>query len=642
MSFLVGAALAIGLLVVLPLVAHFLRRGRASEQPFAATALVKAAQTSARRERRLEDRALFSLRALAIVALALLGATPLVRCSRLSLARGGGGALAVAVVLDDSLSMRATASGPNRFERARDAALRLLDSTREGDSVAIVLGGAPARVALAATTDLAAARRTLKELAPSDRATDLDGALALARASFGDAPSARRRLVVLSDFAAPALAPSDPPAWTPLPELAQRLPDCGIASAERRGTNVAVVVACNAVEAARNRKLELVGGGAGKKVPLEARAGVQTLTLPSGPGGKSDGVRLDGSDALAADDTAAIAPDALAVGVAVLADETESGAVTGGPPLVEQVIAALDRDLALRPLSVVPDQAAELERDALLVLDDPAGLSPEARGALGTFAERGGTAVALLGPRAELARLGATLEPFTQGAVRWERNPRAGGADPASLGWLGTEGASLTDLNPRGRAWVDAGRSPATRVTGKWSDGAPFIVERDLGRGLLVTVTLPSSLAVSDLALRPGFVALVDHFVEAARQRRGLTHSVAGATWAFGTERPRIVGPDGIVPLKDSSDRGRVATPAVHGTYRLTLGTHEEVRTVTIDPQEITADPQAPPKAAAATTGGPGLELTDVSREAAYFLALLLAVELVLRVRRVDARARFR
>jgi hypothetical protein len=147
---------------------------------------------------------------------------------------------------------------------------------------------------------------------------------------------------------------------------------------------------------------------------------------------------------------------------------------------------------------------------------------------------------------------------------------------------------------------------------------------------------------VSDLALRPGFVALVDHFIEAARQRRGLTHSVAGATWAFGTERPRIVGPDGVVALHDSPDRGRVATPAVHGTYRLTLGTREEVRTVTLDPQEITADPQAPPQAAAATTGGPGLELTDVSREAAYFLALLLAVELALRVRRVDARARFR
>lgn len=642
MSFLVGAALAIGVLVVLPLVAHFLRRGRAKEQPFAPAALVKAVQTSARRERRLEDRALFSLRALAIIALALLGATPLVRCSRLSLSRGGAGSLAVAIVFDDSLSMRASPGGASRFERARDAALKLLDTAREGDTVAIVLAGAPARVALPATTELDAARRILRELPPSDRSTDLDAAVSLARTSFGDARTDRRRLVVLSDFAAPPLTAGEPPAWTPLPELAQRLPDCGIASAERHGTSVAVIVACNVADAAKGRALELAGDAPGKKTALDARAGVQTLSLAAATGTKLDSVRLTGTDALAADDVAAVAPDTLAVGVAVLADEAQGGAVTGGPPLVEQVITALDRELRLRPLALLPDQPSELEHDALLVLDDPTGLGPEARSALATFAERGGTAVALLGPRAETARIGVSLEPFATGAVRWEREPKAKGADPGSLGWLGAEASSLVDLGPHGRAWLDPGRAPATRVTAKWSDGAPFVVERDLGRGLIVTITLPTSIAVSDLALRPGFVALVDHYIEVARQRRGLTESVAGSTWVFGTERPLIVGPTGPLAVEQSLDRGRVANPALAGTYRVTLGSHEEVRTVTLDPQEITADPRPPPKASAAAAGGPGLELTDVSREAALFLILLMGLELALRTRRVDARARFR
>jgi len=642
MSFLVWAALGMGALVALPLIAHFLRRGRAKEQPFAATALVKAAQTSARRERRLEDRALFSLRALAIVALALLGATPLVRCSRLALARGGAGALAVAIVLDDSLSMRATSGGASRFERAREAASRLLDSAREGDAVALILAGAPARVALAATTDLATLRRTLRELAPSDRGTDLDGAVALARASFGGESPERRRLVVLSDFAAPALAPGEPAAWTPLPELAQRLPDCGIASAERRGTSVTVVVACNATEAAKERGLELVGDAAGKKVSIEPRAGVQTLTIAAAAGSKSDSVRLTGSDALVADDVAAIAPDSAALRVAVLADDMAGGAVTGGPPLIEQVITALDRELRLRPLGVVPDQPSELEHEALLVLDDPTGLGPEARSALTAFAERGGTALALLGPRVETARLGATLEPFASGPVRWEREPKARGAEPASLGWLGSEAASLTDLAPHGRAWLDPGRAAATRVTAKWSDGAPFIVERDVGRGLIVTVTLPTSIGVSDFSLRPGFVALVDHYIEVARQRRGLTESVAGSSWVFGAERPRIVGPGGPLPVEESPDRGRVATPALHGTYRVSIGSHEEIRTVTLDPQEITADPRPAPKGTGSLTGGQQQELTDVSLEAALLLIGLLGLELGLRARRVDARAGFR
>jgi hypothetical protein len=520
--------------------------------------------------------------------------------------------------------------------------LKLLDSAHEGDSVALVLAGAPARVALAPTTDLGAARRILRDFQPSDRSTDLAGALALARSSFGDSTPEKRRLVALSDFAAAPLAPGDPPLWTPLPELAARLPDCGIASAERRGTNVTVVVACNTAEAARGRSLELVAENTAKPANLEARAGVQTISLAAGRAAPGQSARLTGTDALSADDSAPVAPDARAVGVAVLADETESGTVTGGPPLLEQVVTALDREIQLTPLTVVPDQAADLEHDALLLLDDPAGLSPEARSALGAFAERGGTAVALLGPRAEMRRLGATLEPFASGPVRWEREPAARGVDPSSLGWLGAEAASLADLAPHGRAWLAPDRTAATRVSARWSDGAPFIVERSVGRGLIVTVTLPSSVTRSDFALRPGFVALVDTWVDSARERRGLTESVAGATWSFGGDRPRILGPAGPIPVEDSPDRGRVATPVLHGTYRLTLGSREETRTVTIDPQEITADPVAPSASNAAGPPGARRELTDVSREVGWLLVALLGLELAWRALRLDAGIRFR
>jgi Mg-chelatase subunit ChlD len=652
MSFLVGAALAVGLLVVLPLVAHFLRRGRAAELPFPPAALVKATQTSARRERRLEDRALFSLRALAIATLAVLGATPLVRCSRLSFARGAGGSLAVAIVLDDSLSMRAAPRGkPSHFEQARDAAARLLDSTREGDSVAIVLAGAPPRVALAATSDLALARRTLKELAPSDRATDLAGAVALARSSFTTGAQREKRLVVLSDFAAPPPPAGDPPAWVPLPALAERLQNCGIASAERRTTSVSATLACTSADAARGRSLELSANGTLLgKLPVDARAGVQSVALPLPPEPAKPHaaappaltLHLDGEDTIAEDDTAPVAPDALALRVAVLADETEGGAVTGGAPLVEQVLTALERDITLRPLTVVPDQAADLENDALVLLDDPAGLGPEARAALSAFVEQGGAAVALLGPRAEARRIGATLAPFALGAVHWERAPKARGVDVASLGWLGPEARSLGDLKPQGRTLLDPGQAKGASVRATWSDGAPFIVERELGRGLVTTVTLPSSVEVSDFALRPGFVALVDHFIDVARRRRGLTTSVAGATWVFGSERPNIVGPDGPLHLVESPDRGRIATPSVRGAYRLTTEHGEELRTVTIDPEEITAEPTPPPTGTVNAGGAPSGQLLDVSAEVAYALLALLGLELLFRARRVDARPGFR
>jgi hypothetical protein len=642
-SFLVGTALAIGLLVVLPLVAHFLRRGRAAELPFPPAALVQATQTSARRERRLEDRALFGLRAASVLALALLGATPLVRCSRLALARGSGGSLAVAIVLDDSLSMRAVQSGKgSRFERARDAAQKLLESAREGDSVAIVLAGTPARVALAATTDLALARRTLGELTPSDRATDLAPAVALARASFGSNADRQRRLVVLSDFAATPPGAGEPAPWVPLPDLATPAPDCGLTSAEVHGKNVAVTVACSSAEAARGRAVELSGGGKASAA-LEPRAGVQALTLSAGAAEVSGlGVKLTGADAIVEDDAAPVSPDTLGLRVSVLADDTESGAATGGAPLIEQALEALERGVSLRPLTVVPDQAADLERDALLLLDDPAGLGPEARAALAAFTERGGMAVALLGPRAEARRIGATLEPFVQGPARWETTTAAHGVDAASLGWLGTEAQSLVDVKPHGRTWLDVGHAAGSRITGTWSDGAPFIVERELGRGLIVTVTLPSSLTVSDFALRPGFVALLDHWLGSARRRRGLGQSVVGTTWSFGTARPTVLGPGGPVPLIEAFDRGRTATPALHGTYRVTTEHGEERRTVTLDPQEITTLPVPPAPGAGAPAGVTSAPLTDASSEVAWAVLAILGLELVLRLRRVDARPGFR
>jgi hypothetical protein len=651
MSFLVTAALAIGLLIALPAVAHFLRSGRAVVKPFPPAALVQAARTVARSERRLEDRLLLALRALAVLMLALVGATPFVSCSRLSLARGAGASLAVAVVLDDSLSMRAApGGGATRFERAREAARQLLDSAREGDSVSIVLAGRPARLALGATTDLRLARRTLNELVPSDRATDLAAALVLSRGSLRDAERRELRVVVLSDFAGPPLADTAGVS-APLPELTQAAPDCGIASAERQGDRVTATVACNRGSVAEGRALEVVpladsgvdptpSAGQRKattaaamvRAPLDTRAGTQMVSVKLPPNAPPVAVRLSGTDALPHDDLAAVAPDTLALGVAVLADTALSSGETGGPPLVEQAIRALESDVALRPLAVLPDQTSELDRYGLMVLDDPAGLSPEARVALTGWIERGGLAVSFLGPRAETTKLGSPLEPFVLGSVRWQRPSGSRGVKAETLGWLGPEAASLTDVAPEGRALFDAGRTPGARVLGTFDDGAPFLVERDLGRGLVSTIALPSSAAESDFALRPGFVALLDHYLDAARQRRGLAQSAAGMPWSFGGERPNIQGPEGPLELTEHANQGRVAVPALRGLYRVQLGAREELRTVTLDADELSSEPNPPTNLAAAGTGARASQRVDASAEVGGLLVALLFLELLLRV----------
>ena len=279
MSFLTWAALAIGLLVAAPVLAHLLRRRPPMERKFAATELVPATTAVAQRRTAIEDRALLALRTAAILALAVLGATPLIRCSRLSLARPSGGSMAVVMVVDDSLSMRAQVDQgtATRFDSAKQAALELLDSLEQGDAVAVVMAGHPARVALAATSNTAAARSVVEQLTVSDRGTDLSGATKLATALLADVQHVDKRVVLLSDMLAQPAADDSPsrdrskgtstsstrsssPAtaapqlsvpkgiklWSPLRELQRPLDDCAVIRADRSGNRVTVQVACSA------------------------------------------------------------------------------------------------------------------------------------------------------------------------------------------------------------------------------------------------------------------------------------------------------------------------------------------------------------------------------------------------------------
>ena len=106
MSFITVFALGLSLLVAAPTLAHLLRRGRATEQAFPPASLVPVTRATARERSKLEDRGLLLLRALTILCLAMLGAGPLVRCSRVALGRSGGASVAIAIVIDDSASMR--------------------------------------------------------------------------------------------------------------------------------------------------------------------------------------------------------------------------------------------------------------------------------------------------------------------------------------------------------------------------------------------------------------------------------------------------------------------------------------------------------------------------------------------------------
>ena len=647
MSFLVAAALGVGLFVAIPVAAHLLRRGRARERPFPPTALVPAARSVARERATLEDRLLLAIRGLLIALLAVIGATPFVRCSRLSLSRSAGASVAFALVLDDSHSMRAQGTDGVRFERARRAARELLASAREGDAIAIVLAGKPARLALAATTDLNAARRALADLSESDRSTDLEGAVGLARTSIASVPHHDKRVVLLSDLAGGALADGDPALWAPVPELAKPLENCAIYSAERHGRRALAHVACTSPAAAAGRAVGVVGvTDKGPSIALAARAGLQDIGLDVDPKLEHPEVELSGGDALKQDDRAPLAAESAALGVLVAADASNDSAQTGGPPVLEQAVSALESNALLHPIALLPDDANEYKNNGLLLLDDPGGITPEARSALVSFVERGGVAVAFLGPRAEQTPLGATLEPFVHGAVHWEAGASSDVND-ASLAWLGPESSSLHDLKLKGRAGLSTSDLLGARILATFSDNQPFLTERALGRGELFTVALPTSAEHGNFPLRPAFLALLDFFLDEARTRRGATQSVAGSEWPFPQSASlSIDGPRGPLtvhertPGASNGNAQKAVTPTLAGRYVVRLDDKQEERVVTIDPSEITTLPQKPPSNAAQARANANAGNVDASPELGFVALGLLALELGLRAFRRMTRER--
>jgi hypothetical protein len=647
-TFLSTLALAAALLVVAPYLAHRLRRRQAEEQLFPPARLVQPAPPRARRRSRLEDRALFVTRSLSVLLLALLGATPFVRCSRLSLQRAGGASVAMAIVVDDSMSMRVVSGGRTRFERARSGARELLGSTREGDAIAVVLAGAPARVALAATTDLGAVRNAIDALTESDRATDLDGAVALARGLVASLPQVDRRVVVLSDLAdghhdGPALGEGSPvPVWVALPELRGTAVDCALVRADRDGGRVRVAVACGPGQSA-----------AGRSVVVEDAAGKEIARTDVGPGTTVDATvlmpsddaapvraRLSGGDAIASDDVAPILPHAGRGAIAVVADAADEAVATGGAPIVEQALGALKLDVDVRPIPAFPERAEDLAGQLGVLLDDPPGLTPEQRHALVAYLDGGGVVLVALGPHAAVAPLGASFEPVLGHGTAWSET-KSGGADPASaIGELAEPARSFVDLASVRRAVLAPEDASAFEPLVKWDDGALLVGRRAMNRGEAWVVTLPFSVDVSDFALRPAFLALLDAWVQAARARAAPKRTDVGAAWRFpGAHAVDVEGPAGKLAAAREDGVFRFVPPLV-GAYRLTVDGKAEARVAAPVLREL----DFRPRDAAPSTEGAGMgehrASVDVSGQVALALLALVAAEVLLRAwsrRRVEA-----
>lgn len=653
MSFVTALGLCVGLLALLPYLAHRLRRERADERKFAFTEFVPPLPPKARRRSMLEDRALFAIRALAVLSIAVLAATPLVRCDRLSLSRRDGASVALAIVLDDSLSMRVQTAGKgtSRFAEAKAAALTLVRQTQDGDSLTLLAAGFPARRILAPTTDRAVFEDALAAMTESDRATDLEGALALAKSSLSGLPQIDKRTLVFSDRAdgnpeGAELGKDDESISFPLPQIAGEVPNCTVLSASRQLSQVKAHLRC--------------GGGAtldGRKVSLHDKdrtlvtqpAGNGTsaeVTLPvsdSGVGALE--VMLDQKDVLPADDHAPAEGGSGQALLGIVSARRDESLATGGSPVVERALAALRLPLELRPLPLLPDSADDLAAYAGMVLDDPLGLTPEERVGLQRYLASGHTLLLSLGPRAHSAPLGSTFEPLFSGRVTYKPSPVAG-ADPASLvGPLAESKEGFADLAMQGRATLEERDVRDFEVLAKFQDGAPLVLRKTVGRGVVWVVTLPFSLDESDLPLRPGFLDLLQEFAEGARERGSLHRTHPGEAWFLrGATRVQGTDPLGRPIVTRTEANGIVVDPPLIGRYSILVDDSspadptnpksdarpETVGTL-VDPRELDLRPRAAVAALDRARQAGTAPRVDISWAVALIVLFLMVAELVLR-----------
>jgi hypothetical protein len=190
----------------------------------------------------------------------------------------------------------------------------------------------------------------------------------------------------------------------------------------------------------------------------------------------------------------------------------------------------------------------------------------------------------------------------------------------------------LTDLGAEWRAVLASDDARAFDALVKWSDGEALVARRTVGRGEAWVVTLPFTVDASDLPLRPAFLALLDAWLQAAKQRAVARRSDVGTAWKFvGARDVRVVGPQGDVPVVRDAGGARDPPPRA-GRYEITVDGQRETRVAAPEERELDFRARPYESGSAGARMSDGRSSVDVSGEVAVVLLALMALEMALRV----------
>ncbi len=506
MSFLFPVFLLGALTAAIPIILHLRKRDLAPRVAFSDVRLLNRAPVTEARWRRLRELLLLALRVAALLLLAVAFARPFIDRSNLSRAM-------TVVAVDRSLSM----SAPGQLARARELAKDAVAAAPSGHLVAVVAFDDTAEVVQEPTANRETATTIAAGLTATPGATRYGPALIAAGELIGARDGT---IVVVTDL---QRAGWDAAARVAVPagvevEIATVEPvrtNRAVTALERKATGFTAVV-LNAAD-----------------MPRQA---VVSLSV--------DGVTLDQRSVMLEPGQTDIVFDTVAppVGVAVIAVDDHEGYAWDDrrytmldPPEPDRLLAivsdgrldeaAFFLDRALRvgtngsrfaldprtPGAVSSLEARVWDDTTGVVLLATDGLDRRGRERLAAFVEAGGGLLIVAGPRLDPAIVGdalgdarqLALDPATTVRRRWSvtetRHPifRAFGEQVGILSEVRVDRAVLIT------------ETDGARVLARFDDGAPALVEYDVGVGRALVLATDLNNAWNDFPRRPGYVPFV-------------------------------------------------------------------------------------------------------------------------------------
>jgi hypothetical protein len=193
----------------IPVILHLLNRRRVRTVQFSSLRFLKELQHSSLRRLKLRQWLLLLLRTLTIVALVLSFARPVLH-GNLAGFSGTRARTSMILVLDDSPSMTVRTERGRVFDRAREAAGRVLSLAGEEDRVALLPLSTLGSGTLPGYGQVQSARATLQRLEPSQVARRFSESLPALRGLAGASSDANREVYLFTDRQASQFGPPYP------------------------------------------------------------------------------------------------------------------------------------------------------------------------------------------------------------------------------------------------------------------------------------------------------------------------------------------------------------------------------------------------------------------------------------------------